>query len=72
MTQDTILGLQQIKTVLTLKRLIDSFMPALYSIIAIFLIASYPITETTTNDLRDKIQRGEPRSNDFNEALPVS
>lgn len=53
---DVALGSEQSEQAIVLMRLIDAFVPALCSVVAILLIAYYPLTEDKANDVRDKLE----------------
>jgi GPH family glycoside/pentoside/hexuronide:cation symporter len=59
---DVALGGQQTASTLTLMRLCDAFIPFLASGIAIWVIASYPITEERAREVRQALEqrRGDP------------
>lgn len=63
---DVVLGGAQSADTLFYMRLADVLVPVLCSIVAIWLIAKYPITETFAQEVREKLEqkRGKSQSND--------
>jgi GPH family glycoside/pentoside/hexuronide:cation symporter len=54
---DVALDGAQTASTITLMRLFDAFIPALTSAVAIWAVASYPITEQRANEVREELER---------------
>jgi GPH family glycoside/pentoside/hexuronide:cation symporter len=53
---DVALGGDQAMRTLTLMRAADAFLPALTSLVAIWAVWSYPLTEETAHDVRQQLE----------------
>ena len=72
---DVALGGDQSENTIFLMRVFDVVIPMLASLIAIWLIAKYPITEEVANDVREKLEKRRGKtgsaSSDDNQQEPV-
>jgi GPH family glycoside/pentoside/hexuronide:cation symporter len=68
---DVQLGGEQTAYALSMMRLIDAFVPAVCSLVAILLIVTYPITESKAHDIRQKLEQKRGSMNTLDNAVPV-